>query len=91
MQRTAEVGSIHHVDGEIGLLVDQEVARHPFFERERGQAVGAWQVDGLDFAEFVTIDAVLLVNRYARVVGDMLSCAGKHIEQRGFSCILLTG
>ena len=89
VQGAAQVACINHINHHFGALVYQKVARYALFERKRCQAVCARQIHRFYSARLIAVDAVFFINRHARVIGNVLPRACKHVKKRGFARVLL--
>src|SRR3546814_4808191 len=88
-----QVGGVDHAEHDllrafIRVHAATHIAGNDFFQADRIQAIGAWQIEhpivpagsGLKMA-FLALDGD------ARIVGDLLPATGEPIEQRGFPAI----
>ena len=86
-----EIGRVSHVDGHLWRSFKNEVARHFFFQRIGGQAVGSGQVHKLHLAPAKVKISCLFFHRDTGIVCHVLARPGEHVEQRGFAAVGLTG
>ena len=90
-QAALQIGGIHHVHDDIGLLVEQKVARYALLGREGGQRIRAGQVHDFDPLPGMAVVAAFFIDGYAGVVGNVLLQAREGVEQGGLAGVLLAG
>ena len=80
-------GGVHHVDDDVHLVAEDELAADRLLHGVGGQAVGAGQVHQVDVQAVVLDRALHLFHRHARPVGHFQVCAGVGVEQGGFAAV----
>ena len=82
-----EVGGVEHDQQSVGqplalLLAEQNVAGHRFVEAGRIEPVGAGEIDQLERPPVGQREpAGMPLDRYARIIADLLAGAGQRVEQ----------
>ena len=90
IQIAFDVGSIHQVDNDVRLFVDQEIAGDDLLKRVRRERVNTRQVGDRDLLVRL-IAALLFFHGNARPVADVLRRTGQVVEHRGLAAVRVTG
>jgi hypothetical protein len=80
-----QVRGVDHIDQDIRLLVDDEIAGNHLLDRIGGQTVRSGQVHNLELPFPVPAGAFLLLYRHPGIITDMLAATGHGIEKRGLA------
>ena len=82
-----QVGSVEHVDDQVGVARQQVVAGDFLVQRGSIQGIDAGQVDRGDRFAIEGKAALLAIHGNARPVAGTLTDPGEHVEQRGFAAV----
>jgi hypothetical protein len=95
-QRQPKIGGVADADDQVGRDLALQPAQHDvacdlLIRGPRAQGIGAGQIDHVDRAARRRRErADLLLDRDARIVGDLLAAAGQGVEQRGLAAVGIT-
>ena len=91
IQVALKVRGVYNIDDHVRLLIDDGVARHQLLNGVCGQAVGARQIHNLQFPLSMAAGALLLLDRHAGIVSDVLAGARDIIEQCCLAGVRIAG
>ena len=87
VQVALQVGSVHHIEYDIGNGFDQGLPDIAFFRAVGRQGIGPRQVHQHDFVILIGQAAFAGIHRYAGIIPHVLVAARRHVEKRSFPAI----